>query len=162
MVLRRWEPFSEMRRMHENMDRLWRGLHANGEPEQEIERWAIPLDVIEEGDNVVVQASMPGVSPDDIDVTAPLTIYDKTVERDMDYESFGEFRLRAHEGDVLIPKVQLGEPLREQTAHFLDCVESREKPLSDGRNGLEVVAVLEAVQKSMDRDGAPVAVELPR
>jgi predicted dehydrogenase len=99
---------------------------------------------------------------DDIDVTAPLTLHDKSVERDMDYETFGEFRLRTHEGDVTIPRVKLAEPLREQTAHFLDCVERREKPISDGRNGLEVVAILEAVQKSMQRDGAPVPVEIPR
>jgi predicted dehydrogenase len=98
---------------------------------------------------------------DDIDVTAPLTIFDKAVER-LDYESFGEFRMRTHEGDVTIPRVKLGEPLREQTSHFLDCVERRERPHSDGRNGLEVVAILEAVQQSMDRDGAPVRVEVPR
>jgi predicted dehydrogenase len=99
---------------------------------------------------------------DDNSPTAPLTLHDKSVERDMDYENFGEFRLRTHEGDITIPKVKLGEPLREQTAHFLDSVERREKPLSDGRNGLEVVAILEAVQKSMQRDGAPVPVEIPR
>jgi predicted dehydrogenase len=98
---------------------------------------------------------------DDIDVTAPLTLYDKMVKRDMDYESFGEFRLRTHEGDVMIPKIHLVEPLREQTTHFLDCVETRSQPLSDGRNGLEVVCVLEAMQESMDQDGAPATVRVP-
>jgi predicted dehydrogenase len=98
---------------------------------------------------------------DDIDVTSPLTLYDKTVKRDMDYESFGEFRLRTHEGDVMIPKIHLVEPLREQTAHFLDCVETRTPPLCDARSGLEVVCVLEAMQESMDRDGAPVPVRVP-
>jgi predicted dehydrogenase len=98
---------------------------------------------------------------DDIDVTAPLTLYDKTVKRDMDYENYGEFRLLTHEGDVMIPKVHLVEPLREQTAHFLDCVEGRTQPLSDGRSALEVVRVLEAMQESMDLDGAPVAVAAP-
>lgn len=98
---------------------------------------------------------------DDIDATAPLTLFDKTVERDLEYESFGEFRLLAHEGDVVIPRVHLGEPLRDQTAHFLGCVERRERPLTDGRNGLEVVSVLQAVERSMERDGAPVAVEIP-
>ncbi len=94
---------------------------------------------------------------DDIDVTAPLTLYDKTVKRDMGYESFGEFRLRTHEGDVLIPKVHLVEPLREQTTHFLDCVDARTQPLSDGRTGLAVMRVLEALQASIGRDGAPIA-----
>jgi predicted dehydrogenase len=98
---------------------------------------------------------------DDIDVNAPLTLFDKSVERELDYDSFGEFRLRTHEGDVTIPKVHLTEPLRDQTAHFLDCVENRRQPICDGRNGLEVVAVLEAVRRSIELDGAPVPVEIP-
>ena len=31
--------------------------------------WAVPLDVIQEGDSVVVQATLPGVKPADIKVT---------------------------------------------------------------------------------------------
>jgi HSP20 family protein len=55
--------------MQDNMDRLWRGFYANGEGSPDIEQWAIPLDVVEEGENILVHASMPGVNPDDIDVT---------------------------------------------------------------------------------------------
>jgi HSP20 family protein len=69
MVLRQWEPFAELRRMQENMDRLWRGFYSGGEDGNGIERWAIPLDVKEEGDNIVIHASMPGVDPNDVDVT---------------------------------------------------------------------------------------------
>jgi HSP20 family protein len=69
MVLRRWDPFGELRRMQDNMDRLWRGFYANDEGSPAIEQWAIPLDVVEEGDNILVHASLPGVKPDDIDVT---------------------------------------------------------------------------------------------
>jgi predicted dehydrogenase len=98
---------------------------------------------------------------DDIDATAPLTLYDKKVDGNLSYESFGEFRLRTHEGDVRIPKIHLVEPLQAQTAHFLDCVERRSRPLSDGRNGLEIVCVLEAMARSIALDGAPVDVEVP-
>jgi HSP20 family protein len=69
MVLWRWEPFGELRRIHENMDRLWREVYSNHENGPEVEEWAIPLDVAVEGDNIQVHASMPGVKPDDIDVT---------------------------------------------------------------------------------------------
>lgn len=69
MVLRRWEPFGELRRMQENVDRLWKGFYGNGEEGNGIERWGIPLDVMEEGDNIVIRASMPGVDPNDIDVS---------------------------------------------------------------------------------------------
>jgi HSP20 family protein len=69
MVLRRWEPFGELRRMQGNMDRLWSGFYSGGEDGNGIERWVIPLDVKEEGDNIVIHASMPGVDPNDVDVT---------------------------------------------------------------------------------------------
>ena len=58
-----------MRRIQENMDRLWTEAYANHENAPEVEEWAIPLNVVVEGDNILVHASMPGVNPDDIDVT---------------------------------------------------------------------------------------------
>ena len=49
------------------MNRLRRGHFVNGYGE--IEKWAVPLDVVEEDDNIIVRATLPGVNPDDIDVT---------------------------------------------------------------------------------------------
>ena len=81
MVLRRWDPFQDFRRMRDNRDRLWRGVYPAPAGSLERESWVIPLDVIQEGDNILVQASMPGVNPEDIDVTVEenvLTIKGKT------------------------------------------------------------------------------------
>ncbi len=69
MTLRRWDPFSEMRRMQENMDQLWRGLAPASGASPEMESWAIPLDVVQEGDEITVHASLPGVNPADINVS---------------------------------------------------------------------------------------------
>ena len=69
MVMRRWDPFIELRRMQENMDHLWRGFSQPNGGNEEMERWAIPLDVVKEDDNIVVHASLPGVSPSDLNVT---------------------------------------------------------------------------------------------
>ncbi|MCH8063393.1 MAG: Hsp20/alpha crystallin family protein [Chloroflexi bacterium] len=66
-MLQRWEPFREMRRMDEIMNRLWRGHLRDGLGE--IEKWAVPLDVVEEDDKIIVRATVPGVKPEDIDVT---------------------------------------------------------------------------------------------
>jgi HSP20 family protein len=82
MVLRRWEPFRELRQMQENMDRLWRNFNPGGE-EGSGENWAIPLDVVQEGENIVVKASVPGVNPEEIDVSIEndvLTIKGQTNE----------------------------------------------------------------------------------
>lgn len=42
------------------------------------------------------------------------------------------------------------EPLRAECEHFLHCIESRETPRTDGREGLRVLAVLDQCQRSLD------------
>jgi HSP20 family protein len=84
MVLRRWDPFQELRQMQENMDRLWRNFGTGGGEAGNVENWAIPLDVVQQGDNFTVKASVPGVNPEDIDVSVEndvLTIRGQTKEQ---------------------------------------------------------------------------------
>jgi hypothetical protein len=64
MVLRRWEPFRELRQMQEDMNRMWRNFGRGGGEEEVVENWAIPLDVVQQGDNIIVKASVPGVKPE--------------------------------------------------------------------------------------------------
>ncbi len=51
------------------------------------------------------------------------------------------------------------EPLRAECQHFLDCVETRTTPVSDGNEGLRVLRVLDACQRAL-RDGE-IALEGP-
>ena len=53
-------------------------------------------------------------------------------------------------GDIVAPYLVVNEPLRVEDEHFLDCVQTGMRPLTDGANGLAVVEVLEAAQRSMD------------
>jgi len=96
---------------------------------------------------------------DDLDPVGPVRVYDKSVGRDRFYDNFGEFCLLAREGDITIPRVTLGEPLKAEFAHFLDCVTTRKAPVTDGANGLQVVKVLAAIQRSMQQDGLPQEVD---
>jgi len=50
------------------------------------------------------------------------------------------------------------EPLRIECEHFVDCVRTGRRPRSDGPQGLAVVRVLEAGERSMRAGGAPVAI----
>ena len=69
MVLERWDPYRQLRRVEDRMGRLWRGLGRWPVSEDiDVESWTIPLDVVQEGDNIVVHASLPGVKPEDIEV----------------------------------------------------------------------------------------------
>jgi predicted dehydrogenase len=57
------------------------------------------------------------------------------------------------EGDVTIPKVALGEPLRTECDHFLECVAQNKPPLTDGRTANAVVRALEALTRSVANAG---------
>lgn len=53
------------------------------------------------------------------------------------------------------------EPLREECRHFLECMETRAVPRTDGEEGLRVLAVLQALQESLDRGGSTVTLRPP-
>ncbi|MEA2507058.1 MAG: hypothetical protein QOH48_1676, partial [Actinomycetota bacterium] len=94
---------------------------------------------------------------DDMNLLEPLRLYDKGVveERDIsDYiDTFASFRSNVREGDIRIPRVELGEPLREECDHFLDCIESGRQPATGGAEGAAVLRVLEALQRSTNGHG---------
>jgi UDP-2-acetamido-3-amino-2,3-dideoxy-glucuronate N-acetyltransferase len=50
------------------------------------------------------------------------------------------------------------EPLRAECLHFIGCVEHRTAPLTDGREGNDVLTLLEALQVSLSANGAPQTV----
>ncbi len=95
---------------------------------------------------------------DDISTTEPIRVYDKGVLEPGTYVSYGD-SLGIRSGDIWIPKVEMQEPLRLECLHFLDCLESRKRPLTDGHHGIQVVRVLEKAQLSLKRKGVPVALE---
>ncbi|NOX48652.1 MAG: Gfo/Idh/MocA family oxidoreductase [Chlorobi bacterium] len=43
------------------------------------------------------------------------------------------------------------EPLRKECLHFIECIEHRRQPKTDGQNGIEVLQVLETAQKSLEK-----------
>jgi len=99
---------------------------------------------------------------DDMNLSEPLRLYDKQVTDDRTaatyVDSFASFRASVREGDITIPKVPLGEPLKAECDDFLACVVAGSTPLSGGREGLAVVRVLEALQRSIRGHGREEAV----
>lgn len=90
---------------------------------------------------------------DDVESTEKVRIYDKAAQR-RDYESYGE-AITLRFGDVVIPHLNMIEPLKLECQHFAECVREHKQPRSDGRDGLRVVRVLEAAQRSLAQQGAP-------
>ena len=69
MVLQRWAPMSDLRRMDDMMNRLWRGHSGSSGAEAAPEEWAVPIDVRQDGDSITVDASMPGIDAENISAT---------------------------------------------------------------------------------------------
>ena len=91
---------------------------------------------------------------DDTRPSEKIRIYDAGVDRNTDYQTYGEY-LSLRTGDILIPKVDSSEPLRNECLHFIECVKKRTRPRSDGAEGLKVLRILAAAQRSMERGGVP-------
>ncbi len=49
------------------------------------------------------------------------------------------------------------EPLREECSHFLDCIQSRNQPLTNAQSGIDVLKVLHTCQQSIEQNGAPIS-----
>lgn len=94
---------------------------------------------------------------DDLEPNEKLKIYDKGAELNTDYDSFAEY-VGLRFGDITVPYIKVGEPLRIECEHFMKCVRERKTPLSDGEDGLRVVQVLEAAKESLEKNGSPVSI----
>jgi HSP20 family protein len=73
MNLRRYEPWTLVNLLHRDLDRI-AGRHFGltdeaDEDGRAVADWAPPVDVIEEKDRFVLRADVPGVSPDDIEIS---------------------------------------------------------------------------------------------
>jgi predicted dehydrogenase len=91
---------------------------------------------------------------DDMEASEKVRVYDKGVDVQKSVDYVQSITLRT--GDILIPKIPAGEPLRTECQHFLDAIENDTAPRSDGADGVRVVKVLEAGSASLARDGEPV------
>ena len=68
-MLTRWDPFREMFAMQKNMDRLLDRALNNESVWSMPVTWDLALDVVENKDEFLVKASIPGINPDDIEIT---------------------------------------------------------------------------------------------
>ena len=112
----KWEPFRDLVSLRDAMDRLF---------EESVVRWpalptvqgggALAIDVYETEDSVVVTTSVPGVNPEDIDITITgnvLTIKSETkVEKKVEKGDYlrQERRYGAFQRSVVLPETVLAD-----------------------------------------------------
>ena len=87
------------------------------------------------------------------DVAKKLVLYDQRV----DWEQGQPVPVRGEGVEVEYP---LDEPLKQEVKHFLHCIQTRQRPRTDGENGLRVLQILHAAQRSLMTNGQPVTLTL--
>src|SRR5882724_6547846 len=118
--------------------------------------WADP----DKAREVVVVKSDKRIVFDDLNGAEQVRVFEKGVSPlDEEPLNYGELRFQIREGDIISPRIEPVEPLKDQCRHFLECVRANKRPISSGLEGLGVVRVLEAVNRSIECKGIQVAVE---
>jgi predicted dehydrogenase len=95
---------------------------------------------------------------DDLAADERIRVFDKGVCLPADGDNMTQPPLSYRYGDIVVPFISPDEPLAVQDRHFVDCIASGARPLTDGQNGLAVVEALEAAELSR-RLGRPVLLE---
>ncbi|MGA7615488.1 MAG: Gfo/Idh/MocA family oxidoreductase [Thermoanaerobaculia bacterium] len=93
---------------------------------------------------------------DDVEPDTKLRIYDRGVDAAPTAEAIYRTLVQYRTGDMYAPKIEKAEALRKECLHFADCIRNDATPRSDAKFGRDVVVILEAAQKSLQRGGAVV------
>ncbi len=121
--------------------------------------WADPNKVRE----VVVVGSDKRIVFNDLHTSEQVRVFEKGVTPvAAEASTYGEYHFLMRDGDIISPRLEASEPLKNQCRHFLECVAEGRRPLSGGWEGREVVRVMEAIDRSVERRGIPVEVGLGR
>ena len=92
----------------------------------------------------------------DLEADEKIRIYDKGVSMSTNPSNLHQLLVSYRSGDMWAPQVEQIEALRAETGYFLKCIEENKTPFNDGTNGLRVVRLLEAAEKSVSQRGALV------
>ncbi len=96
---------------------------------------------------------------DDLETNEKIKVYDRGISVNPSPENLHEMLVGYRAGDMWAPKLRLTEALHAGAAHFLDCIRTGKKPMTDGEAGLRVVRLLEAATTSMAERGRLVSLD---
>ena len=86
MAIQRWDPVREFERLHEEMDKLFRLSTGRVTTPSVTESFPIAVDIIENNEEVVLKAEIPGVKPEDVTVKVEDNVLSISGERKFEYD----------------------------------------------------------------------------
>ena len=115
-VLTRWDPLQEVLDMRRAMDQIMQRTAADGQ-----QQFDLAMDIYETPDSYEIEASMPGVKPEDVDITLNnnvLTIRGET--RAEEEKSDKNYHLRERRAGSFIRSITLPSSINPDTieAHY--------------------------------------------
>ena len=117
--------------------------------------WADPNKVRE----VVAVGSRRRVVFNDLNDVERVRVFERGVSAgEAVADSYGEFKLLVRDGDIVSPKLEPSEPLKNQCADFVNAILTGRPPLAQASFGLGVIRALAAIEASMQSKGAAVDV----
>jgi predicted dehydrogenase len=119
-------------------------VHAN---------WLAPVKVR----RTLVGGSRKMVVYDDLEASEKVKVYDRGISLNPSPENVYQMLVGYRTGDMWAPQLAVREALHTEATHFIECVEQRKTPITDGHAGLRVVRLLEAATRSMAHQGNLVA-----
>lgn len=90
---------------------------------------------------------------DDIEPVNKVVIYDKGVDVQPYTDTYAGFHLAYRYGETRPYPLSWDEPLKLECRHFLECIQTGAPARTNGLQGLQVIQVLEAAQKSLCNGG---------
>jgi predicted dehydrogenase len=120
--------------------------------------WLAPVKVRQ----ILLGGSKKMIVYDDMEASEKIKVYDSGVSFTDDPQRIYQLRVGYRTGDMWAPKLDTTEALRIEGERFVKCVDSGEKPITDGHLGLRVVELIEAATSSMRGRGETVYLERQR
>ena len=114
--------------------------------------WLAPVKIRQ----TLIGCSKKMIVYDDMEITDKIRVYDKGITVNGSPEKRYQTLVGYRTGDVLIPKIDTTEALQRVAQEFLDSINQKRAPLTDGVSGYRVVCLLEAAQKSLEANGQEV------
>ena len=93
---------------------------------------------------------------DDMESNEKVKVYDKGISVNQSPESRNRLLTSYRKGNMFAPHLDTTEALRLVAREFLSSISENRAPMTDGADGLRVVRLLEAAQKSMDVGGREI------
>ena len=115
--------------------------------------WLAPVKVR----RTIISGSKKMLIYDDLEADEKIKIYDRGVEiSDIHKDGLYKTLINYRTGEMVAPNLEKVEALRTECEHFIQCILDGKRPITDGQEGIKVVRILEAIERSLRSKGKRV------